>query len=153
MRTIDAVRRPGIAIAADQTIHDAAKLMESAGVGTLAVLDGDQLVGIVTDRDLVRRAMAPGLDPTARVDAVMTMPVQTVDADADLHDTVRAFETHGARRLAVTEAGRFVGIISVDDLVIDLVADLGSLVRPVTGEVMFSQRDVAAPVAVAPAGS
>ena len=152
MRTIEAVRRPGIAIQADQTIRDAAKLMESAGVGTLVVVDGDDLVGIVTDRDLVRRALAPGLDPTARVDAVMSMPVETVDADADLHDTVRSFESRGTRRLVVTEGGRFVGIISVDDLVIDLVADLGALIRPVTGEVLFSQRDVAAPVAVAPAG-
>ena len=149
MRTIDAVRRPGVAIEADKTVQDAAKLMESAGVGTLAVTDGGDLVGIVTDRDLVRRAMAPGLDPTARVDAVMSMPVETVDADADLHDTVRAFETRAVRRLAVTQDGRFVGVISVDDLVIDLVADLGTLLRPVTGEVVFAQRDVAAPVAVA----
>ena len=60
MRTIDAVRRSGIGIKPEQTVRQAAQLMEATGVGSLAVVDGSRLVGIVTDRDLVRRAVARG---------------------------------------------------------------------------------------------
>jgi len=90
MPIIDALRRPGISIEADQTIRQAARLMEQTGVGALAVVDGGQLVGIVTDRDLVQRAVAPGLDLGGRVDAVMSMPVDSIEAGDDLHDAVRA---------------------------------------------------------------
>jgi CBS domain-containing protein len=145
MRTIDAVRRPGTSIDGGRTIAAAAGLMESAGVGTLAVTDGDELVGIVTDRDLVCRGLARGLAPDARIDSVMTMPVETVDADDDLHDTIRAFEGRPIRRLAVVDGGRFVGMISVDDLLIDLVSDLGALLRPVTAEVLFPHHDPSVP--------
>ena len=146
MRIIDAVRRPGIAIEADRTIHDAAKLIEQTGVGSLAVLDGGQLIGIVTDRDIVRRAVAPSLDPGARVDAIMSMPVQTIDGGADLHDAIRTLRVGSVRRLAVTQGGQFVGMITIDDLIIDLADDLASLARPLTAEVMFAHHDAPVPV-------
>ena len=111
--------------------------MEQAGVGALAVIEGEHLVGIVTDRDLVRRGLARDLPADARVDAVMTAPVITIDADADLHDTFTLFRTHAVRRLALVRAGQFVGMITVDDLLIDLAADLSDLARPVTAEVIF----------------
>lgn len=146
MRIIDATRRPGISIEADRTIHEAAVLMEQTGVGALAVLDAGQLVGIVTDRDLVRRAMAPALDVAARIDAVMTMPVETIDAGADLHDAVRAFDSRVVRRLVVVEDGQFVGMITIDDLIIDLAGDLAALAHPLTAEVMFAHHDAPVPV-------
>jgi CBS domain-containing protein len=121
--------------------------MEQAGVGALAVVEGERLVGVVTDRDLVRRALARGLAPDARVDGVMSAPVVTIDADADLHDAFALFRTHGLRRLAVTRGGEFVGMISVDDLLVDLAADLADLARPVTAEILFAHRDASVPVA------
>jgi CBS domain-containing protein len=145
MRTIDGVRRSGVGIAPDRTIHDAAAIMEEAGVGALAVLDGDELVGILTDRDLVRRALAKGLSPDARADATMSAPVLTIDADADLHDAFAMFRTHPVRRLAVVRDGRFVGMLTIDDLLINLAADLADLTRPITAEVLFGQRDAAVP--------
>lgn len=151
MRTIDAVRRPGISIHADRTVRDAAVLMERSGVGSLAVLDDDRLVGLVTDRDLVRRALAPGLDPEARIDGVMTMPVETIDAGLDVRDAIRAFREQDARRLAVLEDGRFVGILSVDDLVLGLVADLHDLTHPIESELAHPQQD--APLPARPLGA
>lgn len=145
MRTIDAIRRTGIAIEADRTIHDAAQIMEQAGVGALAVIDGDELVGMVTDRDLVRRAMVQRLAHDARIDGVMSTPVVTIDAAADLHDAFGIFRTNAVRRLAVTDGGRFVGVISIDDLLIDLAADLADLARPVTAEAIFAHRDSPVP--------
>jgi CBS domain-containing protein len=145
MRSIEAVRRSGVGIGPESTIRAAAALMEQAGVGSLAIIDGDDLVGIVTDRDLVRRALAPGLSPEARVDGVMSAPVITISADADLRGTFALFRENAVRRLAVVRDGRFVGMLSVDDLLVDLAADLIDLTRPVTAEVLFAHHDSPVP--------
>ena len=141
MRTMDAVRRSGVGVEPGRTIREAAAVMEQAGVGALAVVDGRNLVGLVTDRDLVRRGLARGLPPDARVDSVMTSPVVTIDADADLHEAFSLFRTNGIRRLAVVRGGEFVGMVTVDDLLVDLAADLVDLSRPVTAEILFAHRD------------
>jgi CBS domain-containing protein len=145
MRTIEAIRRSGVGIGPERTIRDAAASMEHAGVGALAIIDGVRLVGIVTDRDLVRRGIAPGLPSDARVDAVMTTPVLTIDADSDLHAAFALFRTHAVRRLAVVRARQFVGMITVDDLLIDLAGDLSDLARPVTAELLWAHRDSPVP--------
>lgn len=145
MRTIDAVRRSGVAVEPAQTVQDAAALMEAAGVGSLAVIDGSELVGIVTDRDLVRRALAQGMALDARVDATMSTPVLTIDAEDDLHSAYAAFRSNAVRRLAVVRDGQFVGMITIDDLLIDLAADLADLARPITAEALFGHHDSAPP--------
>jgi signal-transduction protein with cAMP-binding, CBS, and nucleotidyltransferase domain len=145
MRTIDAVSRSAVGIGPHRTIHQAAAVMESSGVGSLAVIDAGRLVGIVTDRDLVRRALAQDLPSDARIDAVMTSPVVTIDADADLHTAFAVFRTHGVRRLAVVRGDTFLGTIAVDDLLVYLSADLADLVRPVTAELLFAHRDPPVP--------
>jgi signal-transduction protein with cAMP-binding, CBS, and nucleotidyltransferase domain len=146
MRTIDAIRRSAVAVRPEQTIHAAAEVMERSGVGSLAVVDDDgQLVGIVTDRDLVRRGLARGLPLDARVDGCMTSPVISVEADADVHEVFAVFRTNAVRRLALTEGGRFVGMLSLDDLLVNLSADLADLVRPITAEVLFGHRDSPVP--------
>jgi CBS domain-containing protein len=145
MRVIDTIRRSAVAVAPDRTVTEAAAVMDAAGVGALAIVDGDALVGIVTDRDLAVRALGRRLTPEARVDAVMSTPVVTIDAGADLHEAFAVFREHPIRRLAVLRDGRFVGMVSADDLLIDLAADLSDLARPVTAEVLFPQRDAPVP--------
>jgi CBS domain-containing protein len=146
MKTIDAVRRSGVALRPADTLQHAAELMEQAGVGSLAVVDDDgQLVGIVTDRDLVRRGLARGLAADARVDGIMSSPVVTISADADLHDAFALFRTHAVRRLAVIRDDQFTGMITVDDLLIDLAGDLSDLARPVTAEAIFPHHDAEVP--------
>ena len=75
----------------------------------------------------------------------MTMPVVTIDADADLHAAFALFRSHAVRRLAVVRGEQFVGMITVDDLLMDLAADLTDLARPVTAEVLFAHHDSAVP--------
>lgn len=145
MRTIDAVRRSGIAVEPERTIRDTAAIMEQAGVGALAIVEGDRLLGIVTDRDLVRRGLARGLPLDARVDGVMTTPVVTIDSEADLHDAFGAFRTHGIRRLAVVRDACFVGMVSIDDLLVDIASDLADLARPIAAELLFAHRDPGVP--------
>jgi CBS domain-containing protein len=139
------MRRSGLSIEPERTIHDAAAVMEQTGVGALAVIDGDRLVGIVTDRDLVRRGLAQGLPTDARVDGIMSTPVVTIDADADLHSAFALFRTHAIRRLAVVRGGQFVGMITIDDLLVDVAADLVDLSRPVEAEILFAHHDSPAP--------
>jgi CBS domain-containing protein len=148
MRTIDVICRSGIGLGPERTLADAAGVMEQACVGSLAVLEGERLVGIVTDRDLVRRGLARGLPSDARIDSVMTSPVVTVDADADLHEAFALFRTNAVRRLAVTRDGRFAGMISIDDLLIFLAGELADLARPITAEVLFGHHDSAVPATI-----
>lgn len=145
MRAIEGIRRAGVAIGPERTMHDAAELMERSGVGALAVVEDEHLVGIVTDRDLVRRGLARRLEPGARVDSLMSSPAVTIEADADLRTAYAVFRENAVRRLAVTEDGRFVGMLSVDDLLINLSADLADLVRPVTAETIYGHRDSPVP--------
>ncbi|MGA7418332.1 MAG: CBS domain-containing protein [Acidimicrobiales bacterium] len=145
MKAYEAVRRSGVGIGREQTIHEAAAVMEQAGVGALAVIDGSRIVGIVTDRDLVRRGLARDLAGDARVDGIMTAPVVTIDAEADARDAFAIFRTHGIRRLAVVQGDRFIGMISVDDLLINVAAELNDLARPITGEILFAHHDSPVP--------
>jgi CBS domain-containing protein len=141
MRAINGVRRSGVAVEPHRSIRDAAMIMDQAGVGSLAVIDDGRLVGIVTDRDLVRRGLARDLAPTAPVEKVMSTPVVTIGAEADLHSAFKLFRTHAVRRLAVVDFDDFVGMITVDDLLVDVAADLLDLARPIAAEV-FRPRDL-----------
>jgi CBS domain-containing protein len=136
-----AIRRSGVAVRPDQSVGEAAVLMDQAGVGSLAVLDEGRLIGIVTDRDLVRRALAMGLSAESRVESCMSTPVITIDAEADVHDAFGLFRRTGCRRLPVVRDGAFVGMLTIDDLLINLASDLADIARPVTAEVVFGHHD------------
>ena len=97
----EGLRRSAVAVECDATVAKAAAVMEAVGVGALAVLHGDRLAGIVTDRDLVPRVLARGLPSESRVDSVMSMPVVSIGADDDLHDAFALFRRNAIRRLAV----------------------------------------------------
>jgi CBS domain-containing protein len=146
MKVKDALRRSGIAVHGDATVRATAELMDRAGVGAVVVVDGVTPVGMVTDRDLVRRCLARGLPGDARVDGVMSTPPVTIAGDADLHDAFAVFRTNAVRRLVVVDGDTFAGVLSVDDLLVDLAGDLGDLARPVTAETLFGQHDGVLPV-------
>jgi CBS domain-containing protein len=145
MRTIETLHRSGVGVTPETTIKAAAGVMEHAGVGALAVVDDDRLVGIVTDRDLVRRALARGLPPDSRVDGVMTAPVVTVDVNADVHSVFALLRAHAVRRIPVVRGRQFVGMLTIDDLIIELAGDLADLARPITAEALFAHRETPLP--------
>ena len=137
MRAVDAVRKPPVTIAPEATIAEAARLMDNHVVGALVVMDGDRPMGVVTDRDIAIRAVARDVPADARVDAIMSPGVIALDAEEDLRHALPIFRSHAIRRLPLVRDGRIVGMLTTDDLLIDLVADLGDLVRPITGQVVF----------------
>lgn len=145
MKTIEAMRRSVVAIDPAATVTQAAQLMEQANVGSLVVLDGARLCGVVTDRDLVRRAMARELQRDARVDGVMSTPAFTVGANSDVHTTFGLFRRHGVRRLVIVDGDDVKGMLTVDDMLVDLAADLFDLARPLEREMLFGHRDVPVP--------
>lgn len=98
----------------------AASLMRDANVGDVLVLDGQELVGIVTDRDLVVRGLAVGADPdVVSVAEVTTASPVTLAPDDDPAEAVALMREHGIRRIPVVERGVPVGVVSIGDLALD----------------------------------
>ena len=145
MRAVEAIRKKTVTIPPDGTLADAADLMDRANVGCLLVIDGERLAGIVTDRDIVRRGVANRMPADARIDAVMTTDVVTLDADEDLRAVLPIFRTHACRRVPLISDGQVVGMLTADDLLIDFIADLGDISRPIIGEVIFGHHDAQPP--------
>lgn len=101
------------------SIVSAAKTMRSARVGSLLVKKGKQLVGIVTDTDIVRRAVATS-KPLGKltVDKVMTTPLCTIEGSQPVDDAQEMMGDLGVRHLAVTKGGAIVGVVSVRDVML-----------------------------------
>jgi CBS domain-containing protein len=146
MRVNELFRKPPVTIPADATLADASALMDRDVVGAVVVVDDDRPVGIVTDRDIVLRGVARRLPPDARVDAVMSTNLVTLPAGADLAEAVAVFDRYPFRRLPLVKDGRIVGMVTVDDLVVDAIADFTRLLRPVLGQVLFGRPEPKAPV-------
>jgi CBS domain-containing protein len=102
----------------DQTIADAAAEMARADIGSLPVGDKDRLVGMVTDRDLVVRALAKGLDAKTRVSEVMTASIKYCYDDQDIDEVARNMAELCVRRLPVVNRDkRLVGFIALSNIV------------------------------------
>lgn len=124
--------RNAIGISRRETLEEAAAAMRRFHVGSLLVFEKTgpraELVGIVTDRDLVVLSVAEGRDArTARVEEVMSPVVASVSEDADILEALERMRGAGVRRLVVTtERGEPVGVVAIDDIVDGLAAELAS---------------------------
>jgi len=97
----------------DTTVGKAAELMARAKVGAVMVVEHRGLVGIITERDVVFRVIAQGLDArSTRVADVMTSPPQTVDPDKSFGYALLVMHENGFRHLPVVENGKLIGIVS-----------------------------------------
>jgi signal-transduction protein with cAMP-binding, CBS, and nucleotidyltransferase domain len=111
------------------SIRTAAERMWRQQTGSLLVTDGGQLLGIITERDLLR-AVALGADPDeASVDDTMTVEVFTVAPDLQLQDAAREMAVRWIRHLPVVEAGQLVGVVSMRDVTGVFAAMAGGQVR------------------------
>lgn len=101
----------------DMNVADAAGMMRSEDVGSIPVVEGELLVGIITDRDIVIRVVADRRDPMeVSVGEVMTSSPHTVSPDARLSEAREQMEQNRVRRLAVTKGDELVGILSLGDV-------------------------------------
>ena len=114
------VERKGSAvhsIAPTVSVYDAVSEMNRHRIGAIVVLDGARLVGIFTERDVLRRVVGAGLDPRrALVADVMTPGVLTIAPEATLEDAMNIFTEKRCRHLPVVNAGRLAGMLSIGDI-------------------------------------
>jgi CBS domain-containing protein len=115
----------------DKTVAYAAKMMRDEDVGIAPIVEGDRLVGVLTDRDIAVRVVAEGRDPEqVKVTEVASSDLVTLDPQQDLDEALRLMARHQVRRLPVVEEdGRLVGVVAQAD-----VAQHGDDAR--TGEVV-----------------
>ena len=102
----------------DETVLDAAKKMQSLGVGALPICgNDDRLKGMVTDRDIVVKVLAQGKDPSStRVGDLAEGKPVTIGADDSLEELVRTMAQHEVKRLPVIDGHQLVGMVSEADL-------------------------------------
>ena len=106
------------AIDASQPVAYAAKMMKQEDVGLAPIVDGDRLVGALTDRDIVTRVVAEGRDPqSVPVREVASTDLVTIDPQQDLDEALRLMASNQVRRLpVVAEDGRLVGVLAQADV-------------------------------------
>jgi len=125
----DIMRTPAVAIPPDTTLHDAYRTMQEMGIRHLPVIDGGELVGVVTDRDLrlATSALAPvPFPPGSRVSEVMARKVQTADPMDPVEDAARIMRARKIGCLPVLENDRLTGIITGIDLLDALIRMTGA---------------------------
>jgi CBS domain-containing protein len=147
MRCRDVIDRKVVVCDEDATVADCARLMKEHGIGFLPVVDGgDQVSGVVTDRDLALRVLAEGRSADTPVRAVMTRDVRVCHPWDSLRDAERRMaEVRKSRLVVVDEDGHCLGVISLAD-----VAQADT--RPLAGHVLYelTRREVPAPRATRP---
>ncbi|HVL92437.1 MAG TPA: CBS domain-containing protein [Acidimicrobiales bacterium] len=120
-QTIRDIMTPSPAtLPADASVVEAARVMRDNDVGDVILVDGDQVCGIITDRDIAVRAVAEGGDPSQlRAGDVGTLDPTCITSDDTAEDALRLMRGQAIRRLPVVEGGRPVGIITLGDLSIE----------------------------------
>jgi CBS domain-containing protein len=114
----DAMTSNPCAIDADKSVQYAAKMMRDENVGFAPIVEGDRLIGALTDRDIAMMVVAEGKDPEATTARdVASRNVVTVDPDADLDAALQLMARHQVRRIPVVQGdGQLVGVVAQADV-------------------------------------
>ncbi len=105
----------------DVLVKTAAEMMRDNGIGSVFITSGEEIIGILTDTDLVRRVVAAGADPlSTTVEQIMSAPVASIEGNRTLLDANDLMAKQHIRHLGITKDGQMVGMISVRDLVVFL---------------------------------
>lgn len=118
--TLDSIARPVeqlVTAAPDSPVREVARYMQEQAVGSVVVIDEDEPVGIVTDRDLALDVVNRNMDFATPVREVMSRDLVTIDASAGVADACTKMKRNKVRRLPVVDDGALVGFLSVDDLI------------------------------------
>jgi CBS domain-containing protein len=120
-----------VSIAPSATVLDAAQLMNDRGVGGVVVLDGNgALLGIFTERDILRRVVAAGRAPhTTRVSDVFTRDIVTCGPETQVDECASIRSTRRVRHLPVIEAGRLHGLVTIGDVLAHRLSDQESTIQ------------------------
>ena len=106
-----------ITVERDTDVQTAARLMRDRRISSLFVTNGKEIVGILTDTDMVRRVAAAGVDTlTTTAEQIMSAPILTIEEDKTVLDVSDLMAEKRIRHLGVTQGGKLVGMISVRDI-------------------------------------
>lgn len=120
----DLMTSPAECLSSDETLVTAARMLSKYDIGSMPVVDGDELVGILTDRDIVVQGVSKGLDlSTATVGEIATSDVVTVEPDAGADAVAKLMSENQVRRLPVVENGSVIGVIAQADVARELSED------------------------------
>ncbi len=121
-------------IAPHQTVFEALMLMAEKNVGALPVVEGDRVVGIVSERDYARKMVLKGRSSMAtKVSDIMSSPVITVDSHQSVETCMSMMTDSHLRHLPVVEDGELLGLLSIGDLVKESIAAQAELIRQLEG--------------------
>jgi CBS domain-containing protein len=114
-------REKFITVERDTDAQTAARIMRDRGIGSLFVTNGKEIVGVLTDTDMVRRVVAAGVDTlTTTAEQIMSAPILTIEENKTVLDANDLMAQSHLRHLGVTRDGKLVGMISVRDLLLFL---------------------------------
>jgi len=117
-------------------VQEALKVMAEHGIGSVLVMEGDRLAGIITERDFARKLGVEGLSPsTIAVRDVMTTDLITVTPGQSVNECMAIMTEKRIRHLPVVEEGRLVGLLSIGDVVKDMIEELEFMLRQMEGYV------------------
>lgn len=134
-------RKDVATIPVEATAREAAEAMRARAVGSLVVLKGGAPVGIVTDRDLLERVIAPGRDAVeTSAGDVMSQPLRVAGPEDPLERVVERMSAQGVRRIPVVREGQLVGIVSLDDVLATVADELHDVVEGIRRELVAAQR-------------
>ncbi|MGW2491496.1 CBS domain-containing protein [Streptomyces sp. NPDC001606] len=136
MKVSEVMTAPPVTVPPRVSLARVVQCMDEQGVGCVLVVENGTLCGVVTDRDLAVRGLGGGLDAETPVDKVMSTDLVTVRASADVQEAYRTFRRSAVRRLPVLDGHRPVGVVAVDDLLLDLFRRMADLLGPVAWSVL-----------------
>jgi CBS domain-containing protein len=119
MKKLSEIMRPGFffTLQGDATVADATRLMTTNNVGIIAVLAGDRLIGVFSERDVVQRVVEVGRDPRCTpLTEVMTTELVVADADEDYQRAMSMMDRANIRHLPIVSQGRLLSMLSIRDL-------------------------------------
>jgi MHS family proline/betaine transporter-like MFS transporter len=122
LRLNELVRRKPITISGEATIHDVVKIMAEQNIGFLVVVENGRMVGVLSERDVVRSLAERG-NLSVKVSDICKRDIITLQADATLEEAAEKMGKHGIRHIVVVNnSGELIGVVSVRDLIQELYA-------------------------------
>ncbi len=130
--------KPPLTVSAEDTVLQAARAMTERKVGAAAVIDGEKVLGVVTERDIMQKVVATGRDPaTSRVREVMSSPALSVGLKSTVDEAAAMMRKHHIRHLVVLDANdKLVGMLALRYLLYDLMDDMERGVGDLIGYIM-----------------
>lgn len=110
--------KPVRKITKDVSVREAVKIMDENNIGVLPVVENDKPIGVITERDILRRVVAKNIDlDKKKAEDIMTKNPITIEHDATILEATRLMSENGFRRLLVVKNGKLVGVVTAKDII------------------------------------